>query len=84
LSSEDFAACDRRGSEKVPSRCEVGGETRFVCIRFGKDPSLASTNISPLTHSRPSSSLFFLSSLNHQEVRPSFPFCSLVHSSTAH
>jgi hypothetical protein len=84
LSSEDFAACDRCGSEKVPSRCEVGSETRFICIRFGKDPLLTLTNISPLTHSRPSSSLFFLSSLNHQEVRPSFPFYSFIYSLTAY
>jgi hypothetical protein len=62
----------------------VGGKTRFVCIHFRKDPSLASTNISPLTYSRPSSSLFFLSSLNYQEIRPSFPFYSLIHSSTAY
>jgi hypothetical protein len=62
----------------------MGGETRFVCIHFKKDPSLMSTNISPLTHSCSSSSLFFLSSLNHQEVHPFFPFYLLVYSSTAH
>jgi hypothetical protein len=65
LSSEDFAACDRRGSEKIPSRCEVGGEMRFIYIHFRKDLSLASINISPLTHSCPSFSLFFHSSLNY-------------------
>jgi hypothetical protein len=43
----------------------VGGEMRFVYIRFEKDPSLALINILPLTYSYLSSSLFFLSSLNY-------------------